>query len=364
MRRPVAWRRYLVIVCTVVIAALLVMAAMVRHYTGASSIERRLSRELGPDYHVSIESSHYDLLTRTFYATGVSVVADSLRRDQGSSPTRRRTQSSITVPSAWAKGVDLWALRRGDFDIDEIQIDKPEVRVFLDRKVPGSHHGPRRMPHEVLMSTDKKVRIGTARIVKGDIQYKVRAIDGTRPGTVRFGEFYATVTNFQNFSHPEPCVIDVQTRLAEPGLLKVTFNYDLSSKPMKMDYRAGMGRMNASALNDLLVNLKGVRITSGTIDSLAADIEVNGDIARGTVRIPYHGLEWELLDKNSGKQDLKDELIMLLYSGKVRDSNPDDDDPLIVIDVRRQREPQISFLKFVWETVRQGMLLTVGMPGR
>jgi len=158
-------------------------------------------------------------------------------------------------------------------------------------------------------------------------------------------------------------VIDVRTRLADSGPLHATFNYDLSSRILKMDYHATMGRMDVVAMNKLLVNLKGIRIKEGTIDSLYADIDMRGDRATGTVRLPYHGLKFEMLDKNSHDRDLGDKFSTFLYSRKVHNSNPEDNnDPVTVVRVERRRLPQVSLIKFVWETVREGVFLTANVP--
>jgi len=67
-----------------------------------------------------------------------------------------------------------------------------------------------------------------------------------------------------------------------------------------------MGEMKASVFNDLPVNLEGIRITSGVIDSLVADISP-------------------------------------------------------VVEARCLRRPDEALIKFVWEAVRQGVLQTTGL---
>ena len=362
MRGLIAVRRTLVVVGAAVVV-LIVMVALIRHFTGPRYLEQRLANELGGDYAVHIESSHYDLLRRSFRAASVTIVPDSLRRtprDRG-----RRTQTFFRLPWVSATGVNLLALRRGDIHIEEIDFDRPEVRVFLDRNLVSAHPGAKRLPHEVLMASGRRVRIGKIRVANGDIQYAERPLYGDHAGMFHFANFDGTLTNLdvEACRAGKPCVIDVRTRLADSGPLHATFNYDLSSSTLKLDYHATMGLMDVVAMNKLLVNLKGIRIKEGTIDSLYADIDMRGDRATGTVRLPYHGLKFEMLDKNSHDRDLGDKFSTFLYSRKVHNSNPEDNnDPVTVVRVERRRLPQVSLIKFVWETVREGVFLTANVP--
>ena len=358
-------RGILLVSGAIVVAVLVVVALLLRHYTSSRYVVRSLEEKLGPDYRVAIESSHYDLFSQTFYASGVAVVEDTLSHGPKPDGGRRRSWSSYELPAVAVRGVNLWELKRGSIIADEFRFERPVVKVFLDRKTPSKHPGPRRMPHEVLMASDSRVRIGTVKIIRGDIEYGEQSLTGVRPGTFRFGDFYLTMRNFGNdrARMPSPCVIDVRTRLANSGLMNATFNYDLSSDVTKLNYHAVMGKMDARGLNSLLMNIKGIRIEEGTIDSLRADIRVHGDNATGTVWIPYHKLKFTVLDKATYKQDMNDKFATFMSARTTRDSNPEDDgDPVTMVQVQRRRAPNVSLMKFVWETVRQGALMAVGAP--
>ncbi|HEX6789714.1 MAG TPA: DUF748 domain-containing protein [Candidatus Krumholzibacteria bacterium] len=360
MIRLVPWRRTAVILGGTIVVVVIAAVALSRHVGDPAYLERRLSREIGTGYTVHIESSHYDLLQRTFSATGVTVIPDTLEHTTGRA--RRRTLSWVAVDAVHADGVNLWDLQRGVVNVDDVRAEGLKIRVLLDRRIPSRYQGLRRLlPHEALNSSDKSVRFGTIRVVRGDIRYSEHGILSSRPGTIRFADFYATVTNLRNDNRAQPCVIDVRTRFANSGLLNATFKYDLSSDSLKMDYRLAMKEMDATALNPLLVDLKGIRIERGTIDSLSADISVRNGVAVGSIRLPYHGLKFEVLDRDSHDRDLKDKLKTFMFSRSVEDSNPDEDEPVRVINVRLRRGPSVSLIKFVWQTVREGTLRTVGI---
>jgi hypothetical protein len=346
------------------IATFLVAAALVRYFSSPSFIEKRIAALVGPRYLVDLESSHYDPLRKTFVATGISIVSDTLWAPAKPRDTRRtRRSTSFKASGVRANGLSLVALLKGDLVAGELQVDGPRYRLMMDRGVPSKRIDKPRMPHVVLGSSDRRIQIDHIRIVDGDIRYSERARDGNRPGTFRFADLDASIANLTNDPErmAQPCVIDVRTRLANSGPLKATFEYDLSSPALKMKYQASIGKMDALALNALLVNLNGIRITSGIIDATTLDIKIDGDVSTGTMKLLYHGLEFEMQDKNSQDQGIGDHVASFLQKSKTRESNPDDDDePAAVITLRRERAPEISLIKFVWETVREGALRTVG----
>src|SRR5690349_20820636 len=100
-------RRILLASGAVAVALVLVAALLLRHYTSARYVVKSLERKLGPDYRVSVASSHYDLFRQTFYANGVSVVEDTLRHGAKPDGKRRRSWSSYQLPAVMVREVNL-----------------------------------------------------------------------------------------------------------------------------------------------------------------------------------------------------------------------------------------------------------------
>ncbi len=347
------------------IAILIIATTLVRYFSSPAHIEKRLASVLGPGYTIDIASSHYSLLRQHFVAGGISVESDTLWARAKPRETRRnRRSTSFKASEVRATGVNVAALFNGNIDIDELLFDKPEYRLIMDRGVPSKRRDTPRMPHTVLASSKTRLRIDNIRVTGGDFRYSERARDGNRAGTFQFADLNASIANLTN--DPErmarPCVIDVRTRLADSGPLHATFEYDMSSPVLKMNYHAVIGKMDPLALNELLVNLNGIRVRQGTIDSATLNIKINGDVATGTMKLLYHGLKFEVLDKNSHEQGVKDHAVSFIQGTKTREANPEDDDePATVITLRRERAPNVSLIKFVWEIAREGALRTVGV---
>lgn len=352
--------------CAALVVLSIVATVLLRHFTGPAYIEKRLAKKIGPGYLVDIGSSHYNPLTRSFALANVSVVSDTLRGPR-KNHDHPETHMKLNVRGVRARGFGLRAIWDGRVEMSGIVVDRPKLDLYVDRRgMPVMHERPPvRMPHEILLASGKRIRIDTIRVVDGDISYSERSRTGVRPGIFRFAGINAIIEHVNNHGtqREQPCVIDARTSLANSGLLHAVFTYDLSSPTLRLDYNAEMGKMDGLSLNDLLVDLNGIRIDEGTIDGTRLDIKVNGDEAAGTMKFLYHGLKFEIVDKDSHDQGVRDHMASWMQNWQTHSENPrDDGEPPMVVTLHRKREPYISLVKFVWETVREGVLRTVGAP--
>ncbi|HET6462851.1 MAG TPA: hypothetical protein VFH33_03540 [Candidatus Krumholzibacteria bacterium] len=354
--------------CVALVVVLIAASALLRHFTGPDYIEKRLTRQIGPGYLIDIGSSHYNPLTRSFALANVSIVSDTLRTSRPKH-VHPETHMKLDVRAVRATGLGLGALRAGRMDMNGLVLDRPKLTLYVDRQgMPVEHERPAvRMPHQVLLDSGRHIHIDTIRVIDGDVSYSERARTGVRPGIFRFADLNVNIESVNNdgTQREHPCVIDVHTRLADSGPLHAIFKYDLSSPVLRMDYNATIGKMKGTSLNDLLMDLNGIRVSDGTIDATRLDIKVDGDVAAGTMKFLYHGLKFEKVDKDTHDQGVRDHMISWMQNWQTHSSNPkDEDEPATVITLRRTRKPYVSLIKFVWETMREGMLRTLGVEGQ
>ena len=355
----------------VAVPALVLLAyGAVRHFTGAGYIEQRLSTaiaEAGGVNRVRIGSSNFSPLGGSYFARDLEFLPDTLviaaRTRAGTSP---RTRYSITASSLRVHGIRFWPLLRGRVVADSVSVDGARVDIYLDRTV-GTRPPvkPSTLPHVALRSIDRPIRIDALRVTNTSVSYSEKATDGDRPGTIRFTDLWATVSNVTNDSTrmTTPCTIDLRTRIAGAGRLEATFGYDLLSPRLSITYRGTVSRMNADPLNELLVDLEGARITNGVIDSIWFDFKVSDDVARGNMQVLYRDLDFEMLDKVTLERGLAARLqTFIADKATLSHSNPADDQaPAKVVTVVRERTPEVPLVKFLWETLREGILLTLGI---
>jgi hypothetical protein len=355
-------RRIALIALAAVLVVALAVIVKLRNCTNPDYIEERISAAMGPDYRIDVGSSVFNPLARRFVAADISIVPDT------TSPAVRdgklRTRYAFAASELRVIGIDLWALYHGRVAVGSIRIKAPVAEIYLDRTVPGAQEAtPSTLPHELLVSCGRPVRINTIHITDGDLRYSERAADGIRPGTFQFADLSAMITHVTNDTTRmgTPCAIEVRARLADAGQMEAMFEYDLASKRLNMAYRGSVGAMGASSLNELLVDLEGIRVTGGTIDSTSFSFHVVDDVATGELQVLYHDVDFEMVDKNTREEGISERFATFMTNTKIRPSNPDGDEPPIVVTIVREREPHVPLFKFVWKTIREGLLSTLGV---
>jgi hypothetical protein len=370
-------RRLWIVVLVVVLVVGLAGYGVVRHFTSTAYIEKSLNTTMASGKGVNrikIGSSNFSLLAGTFAARDFEFVPDTTlvaQRIKDGKPVK--TKNSIIISSLHIDGIRVWPLLHRKIIIDSITLDGAKfdistVRTPGPKPAPNPNAKPATLPQTSFQALGMPVRINMIRLTNSIMAYSETARDGARPGTIRFSDMDMKISNVTNDSTlmtaGTPCTIHASTLLNEAGRLDVTFGYDLLAPKLSMTCRGTVSRMKAEPLNELLENLNGIKITSGVVDSCQFDFKVDGDdVARGTVELLYHELDIQMEDKVTLDQDLMARLKTFINDkAKMHSSNPPDEDkPVTVATVARPRTPQTPLIKFLWETLREGILTTLGV---
>jgi hypothetical protein len=370
-------RRLWIVVLVVVLVVGLGAYGVVRHFTSTAYIEKSLNTMMASGKGVNrikIGSSNFDALSGTFSARDFEFVPDTTvvaQKIKDGKPVR--TRNSIIISSLRIDGIRVWPLLHRKIMIGSISLDGAKFDISTVRKpgpkvAPNPNAKPATLPQVSFQAIGMPVRINMIRLTNSIMTYSETARDGARPGTIRFSDMDMKISNVTNDSTlmtaETPCTIHVSTLLNEAGRLDATFGYDLLSPKLSMTCRGTVSRMKTEPLNELLENLNGIKITSGVVDSCQFDFKVDGDdVARGTVEVLYHDLDIQMEDKVTLEQDLMARLKTFINDkAKMHEKNPPDEDkPATVATIARERLPQTPLIKFLWETLREGILTTLGV---
>ena len=351
----------------------LLACGVVRHFTSTAYIEKRLTTMMASGKGVNqikIGASHFNLFGGTLSVRDLEFVPDTTvvaQRIKDGKPVR--TRNSVMVSTLRVEGIRVWPLLRRRIVVDSISVDSARVAISVVRAAgPRPAPKPAILPQVYFQKLGMPVRIDAIRMTNSAITYSEVASDGARPGTIRFSGMDMTISNVTNDStsmtSKTPCTIQVSTLLNEAGRLDATFGYDLLSPKLNMICGGTVSRMQAEPLNELLENLNGIKITSGVVDSARFDFKIEkDDVARGKVEVLYHDLNIQMKDKVTLEQDLMARLKSFINDkAKMHGKNPrDEDKPATVAIVARERTPQTPLIKFLWETLREGILTTLGV---
>jgi hypothetical protein len=254
----------------------------------------------------------------------------------------------------------------GEIGVGSMTVLRPELEVYLDRTlVPRAQRTESVLPHRSLQKVSWNLRLDTIRIEGGRIAYSERANDGVRPGTIRFEDFSGELRDLSNLGDDRGTrsSLHMSTRINGEGTLVADMDYDMSTRGLNMSYRGSISPMSATLFNEVLENLSGVQIRRGMIDTAWFSIGVSSDSASGQLQLNYHDLSIAFQNKDTGRRSLFDKLKSFVANAvRVRDSNPASDArAATVATIALRRPPDMPFFGFIWVSLRQGLMETLGM---
>lgn len=252
--------------------------------------------------------------------------------------------------------------------VETAHVDSLIVDVYRDNHLPPHPEAPlpKTMPHEAVRDLDQPLRIDTLRVTNSYVAYTKRDKEASEPGTITFEDLSASVYNLTNDPHrmtPQtPAVIDARTRVAGAGQLQATIRLPLLSPHLTFSFEGKLGPMDARAFNTAFVDMSGIRIENGQVDSLWFEGTVQRGNATGFVQGMYRNLEIEMLDQESREQEFPDRIKTFVVNDMTLESeNTPEDSSLRSGDIDHEYPEGDTFLKFLWHTVRSGLYSLVGL---
>ncbi|MEX0779487.1 MAG: hypothetical protein WD491_06355 [Balneolales bacterium] len=197
-----------------------------------------------------------------------------------------------------------------DVIIGSIEVNNYLLDMFTDLSLPK--YSLSQLPHETVRDLDMVLNIQEVSLNMGQINYAEQADGGLRPGFIFLDSTYVHVQNMTNvpelMNADNPAIISVQTFVNGEGALEALIEMPLLDPDYPIYFSGEIGPVNAESLNSILVDLQGLNIQSGDVNSVIFDIQSTGSQATGTVRADYENLEIEVLEPRGYERDFAHEL--------------------------------------------------------
>lgn len=251
--------------------------------------------------------------------------------------------------------------------VEAAYVDSLIVDVYRDNhfpRDPAPSSPP--MPGETFQGLQRAVRIDTIRVTSRRIRYTERPEGVPQTGSIAFKDVAASIYNVTNdpgrMTRDTPAVVDATARVAGAGRLRTIIRVPLLEPGLNVSYEGQLGPMDAQAFNPTFVNLAGVRVENGHVDTLRFAADVRRGQATGTLHGIYRNLEVETLDQATGERGLKKRIeTFILNRVALESSNTREGDEPRIGTIEHTHVEQHSFFKFLWLTLRSGLLSLMGL---
>jgi hypothetical protein len=199
-------------------------------------------------------------------------------------------------------------------EIGGVQADNAAISVYRNKLLPRKPVSFKYLPTAALKNISQKFRIDSINLKQANISYTELSEHTKDTGTIFFTKmnaFSGPYTNM-NTSSTDSLRIHASGYIFDKGVLNLQFHqsYQDSLSGFNMAMQANL--TDAEVINQMLVPITNVSISSGNLDSLRLKAAGNDIMAKGEIIMLYNNLRIQINKNNSEKPSLKDKITSFI----------------------------------------------------
>lgn len=264
----------------------------------------------------------------------------------------------IDIKNFNVNGINISKLiNNRDVISDEIKIENFYLNILTPKDKPIKPDYSPKMPNDIFKSLKEKINIKKLLLSNGKLVIESAYKYSNEPAKLPFTNVEAEIKNINNLKSIQtkktPCEIFAAANLADAGRLSVNMELPLLSKDFSLNYSGTLTSMEAMQLNSQLMIADLVKITSGKVDSIKFDVNVDNGLSSTKVKAIYQNLKIKNLKEESlnGKVEKSTIKTFLANTFVIRKSNPKDGEEKIGRYIFYKKNDD-AFMDIIWGNVK------------
>lgn len=244
----------------------------------------------------------------------------------------------------------------GSVAASSFMLDSLDLHVTQDLRLPENPEKiPPAMPAELLQGLPFGLTLDTLEISYADIRYSEYGTESVRAGTVSFERTNALLTGIDN-RHGDAVSFNARSYLQGDGELNIEMKIPLQADSLIAEVNGSLGSFNATLLNNIFLDLEGIEIREGHINSIQFDYIMMEEEAEGNIEIDYEELSVQVVDKDTHSQNFGNRLMSLFANEiSLRASSSNNGEESRNGRVSEERDEEKSFFNYLWISIRSGL---------
>jgi hypothetical protein len=331
------------------------------------------------DFSSDVGSSHLAFAGLSGSFADSALVLDSLHftpkdGDAGYMKGRRYrgTRAQLGFGRMQVAGLDWNGLiRSSGLAVRRVEVERFELDLLLDKRLPANPvHKPRLYVQKFVQRLRTTVSVDSILLRDARVQYAEHAPGAAKAGRLRFEHINGSIANLSNDPRRQtdstPLRLSARAKLMGSGTLDAVIELPLLADGLYGRYRAELGPMDASELNELVTPLMGIAFKSGALTSLVLAARVRDGVYDGTLVPQFRDLGIDF--PQSAAQKKREGGIGGFFKGigrgvkeiaantAVRDNNPaKPGEKPVTGHVHFVRRPWDSFWSGIWQSLKPAL---------
>lgn len=265
------------------------------------------------------------------------------------------------------KNTDFFLLADEIIKADTLLIGGASFKLYRDRSRPVKKTDKvSGYPQHAILKMPVKIDIKKAIIKNTSIQYReLNPVTG-KTGKLLFAGITADVSNITNTSESiqknNQMVCNIQSRFLNKVTLRTQWVFYLRHPNGKFTVDGSLGSADVRVFNEVAEPMGPARFKNGRLNGLQFNLTGTDYQVTGTVKMLYKGLKVSLLEQDDDSNELKKKRVASLFANiKIKNDNPDNDDPPREGHVAVKREVYKSMFNMAWKGLFDGVQQITGV---
>ncbi len=243
------------------------------------------------------------------------------------------------------------------FISDHVLIDSLVLNDGRDKNIPRPPDEIKRNYTAIIKSIDVPIRIDTLEIINSRVKYS-EINDGSRAvGSINLTDLNCSLFNLSSIDSVEmnaPYRMELTALINGAGKVQLRAIEDYNT--LNVNGELSIGPMDMKALNPTLINMAGVEVMNGKLNSLRVQMKWDKEGSKNKFIIDYEDLDVEVLKKNSRN---KDKFLTKLGRAAYHESHTKGDKHYKEPEYYSYRNLYRGPFNFLWLNIKDGVFQTV-----
>lgn len=251
--------------------------------------------------------------------------------------------------------------------IDSIMVDSLSFWSFKNKQIPPVIPKEKPLFHQLVHRIKFPILVASITASNSKASYEELSLNGESPGKIDFTDLSLAVKGLTNIPSDTSSFYTAkgQGKLYGKGTVEATFRFPIDSLNDYFEVNGHFGKMDLMAINQMVTPLAFVKITSGAIQRMDFSISGSSKRAKTAMTFLYNDLKVEILNANKEKHKKRKFLSGVVNTLLIKSSNPSGNHaPRKVTAAASERDRFLSNFNYWWRGIREGLLSSIGIPGK
>jgi hypothetical protein len=238
-----------------------------------------------------------------------------------------------------------------------------ELQVFKDKRKEFKHLN-RPTFQDMIYNYPGAVNIDTIRILNGNIVYTEHAEKAIEKGSISFNKINAHIYKITNDTVYKTkkayLILNVNALLMGKSKVDISLKARIFDNQNTFAVHGTISGMEASELNPILEKIASISISSGKINALNFNFLANNTKATGNMKLLYHGLNFAVMNKQTGDTTaFKERVKSLIANIVVIESNPMPGKAVRPGIIEFERDPERYVFGYLFRSILSGIKTSI-----